>query len=83
MAKQIKKYPECEKIAKVKDQSQVLGEFLEWLDLQGMFVAEYDRLEYPQPIRLGREKLLAKYFKIDLDKAEKEKQSILKSLQHA
>lgn len=48
-----------------------------------MFVAEYDRLEYPQPIRLSREKLLAKYFNINLDKAEKEKRSILADLQKA
>lgn len=32
------KYPECEKMAKIKDQSQMIGEFIEWLDRNKMFV---------------------------------------------
>jgi len=33
-------YPECEKLAKVKDASQIIGEFLEWLGAQGIRLHE-------------------------------------------
>lgn len=77
------KYPECEKMKAISEDSQKIGEFLEWLDQHSMFVAEYDRRDFPQPIRLNREQLLAKYFKIDLNKVEKERRSILADLQKA
>lgn len=33
--------PECEKMSKVRDKSQSIGEFLEWLNQQGIFLAAY------------------------------------------
>lgn len=76
MAKE--KYPECEKMQSVRDDSQKIGEFLEWLDQNKMFVAEYNHMDFAQPIRLRREQLLAKYFEIDLDKVENERRKILR-----
>ena len=77
------KYPEHEKMAKVKNKSQVIGEFLEWMTNENeLFVCRNiggDRqllVTYP----LNFEYLLAKYFDIDLDKIDKEKRQMLKEL---
>lgn len=77
-------YPECEKMAAVKDRSQVIGEFLDWLLNEKEFViAHYDPYESDH----GGETLvcdqkdieiwLAEFFNIDLDKIEKERCQIL------
>ena len=36
-----KSYPECEKLLKVKTESHAIGNFLEWLEQNGMQVAEW------------------------------------------
>ena len=76
------KTPELEKIASVRDESQKLGEFIDWLrNEKGLEIATWipdvysgDRLV---PANVNTEKLLADYFKIDLDKAEEERQAVL------
>ncbi len=35
-------YPECEKMSAVHEQSQAIGEFLTWLEGQGVIMAKYD-----------------------------------------
>ena len=77
-------YPECEKMAKVSDKSQTIGEFLDWLRGEaGYIIAEYgadsdkDRDEGPFPIHKSIEQLLADYFEIDLNKVETEKRKML------
>ena len=35
--------PECDKMVKVKAQSQAIGEFLEWLGANGIVLAEYHK----------------------------------------
>lgn len=128
-----KGYPptrELDRMRLIKDDSQKIGGFLEWLDEQAMFLAVYhehqgnDGLNDEQPtgcwqphvcrdfcgcrrsmphdynpskcpcrgeadkvcgyangalaaVSLSKEKILAKYFDIDLDKAEREKRNIL------
>jgi len=59
--------PELDKLSGVKDQSQPIGEFLDWLS-------------YEKDVRLPAsiEQLLADYFDIDMDKVEAEKLAILK-----
>jgi len=74
--------PELNKIKKVSEKSQEIGNFLDWLESIGYYIAEYkkfDDVEEEQlvTIFLPREKILAKYFEIDLDKAEKERVKIL------
>ena len=64
-------YPEHEKLSKIKDQSQTIGEFLDWLDTEGLYLGEYDEnglLLYPTHKR--HEYILATYFEINLDKLE-------------
>lgn len=60
------KYPESEKFHKVAEQSQICGEFLDWLQFE-------KRVHLPNSI----EKLLAEFFEIDLKKLEAEKREIL------
>ena len=35
------KYPECEKLAKVSEDSNKIGRFLDWLQSQGIMLAKY------------------------------------------
>lgn len=81
-------YPELEKIQAVREESQKIGEFLEWLSGEGLQIAEYaeDEDEDGDDPRLtlhyeSRESLLAKFFGIDLQKAEQERRAILEELQ--
>lgn len=87
--------PECEKLMNVSGESNKIGQFLDyflpsehlvlarWVDnedseipLDEMLVPAY---EYQNTN--GINKLLAKYFKIDLDKVEDERRELLKWLQ--
>jgi hypothetical protein len=83
-----KQYPECEKLAKVSEQSQKIGEFIDWLGWnKGYHISFYPKDEethaYPRlaPIIENTEQLLADYFEIDLKKVEEERRAILKGLQ--
>ena len=76
------KTPELDKIKKVSEKSQEIGNFLNWLGSIGYHIAEYKKCggyeeEQSVIIYLNPEQILAKYFKINLDKAEKERQIIL------
>lgn len=79
------KYPEHEKLKLVKDQSQAIGEFIEWLKHEkGIHLAMWyedknvgEYLDYAI-YRVGSiQKLLGEYFEIDQDKLESEKRQIL------
>jgi hypothetical protein len=73
--------PELEKMKTISIKSQVIGEFIDWLGTEQMCVAQWgaDDPLYPElhPVRLSIEKLLAKYFSIDLNKVDKEKRALL------
>lgn len=73
-------YPEHDKMQAAQPAALVIGDFLEWL-LEGTeyLLAQYegDRLE---PIHVNFETLLYKYFEVDRDKIEAEKQSMLDAL---
>lgn len=75
-------YPEHEKLKEIQDQSQIIGEFLEWLNYEKEYSLcecenKYDRW---QPISENHQKLLAQFFNIDLDKLEQEKRKMLEEL---
>lgn len=76
------KTPELDKIAEVKDYSQVCGDFLEFLKSKfDMFDRSVARSE-PFYMRgtsdyINTEKLLAEFFGVDLNTAERERQAIL------
>ncbi|MCC3292375.1 hypothetical protein [Arthrobacter sp. zg-Y1110] len=78
-------YPMSEKLAQAAEESQRIGEFLDWLESKGMQIAEFVR--YPgyseprlEPVSRGFEHLLAEYFEIDLNEVDKERRQILASL---
>ena len=77
------KNPEHQKIHAVKDQSQSIGDFMEWLEEKGIVFAHYDGgdflAEYPFQTK---EKWLAEFFDIDLDKIEEEKLAMIEELKH-
>jgi hypothetical protein len=74
-------YPEHQKMKAVKEQSQTIGEFLDWLFSKGTVLAHYQgRLDELMPRNMNIENLLATYFEIDLDKIEEEKQQMIDEL---
>lgn len=88
----MKKYKECEKLSVVHDESQKLGEFLDWLRNEKNYtLSEYvpnvdgccyeSESEVLMPVTKGIEALLAEYFDVDLDKVEKERRHMLAAFQ--
>lgn len=95
--------PTLDKMLSVKDESRVIGQFLDWLAENDCEIASYDGLALKSesiklagalaeplldrdllvPVNLSTEKILAMYFKIDLDKAERERRTLLASLRSA
>jgi hypothetical protein len=87
-------YPECEKMSKVAEKSQGIGDFLEWLRedkkiILGSvqeFVYVWDGKERIKeefsPFRYDTEKLLAEFFGIDLKKVEQEKREMLNEIRN-
>lgn len=74
-------YKEHVKLQLVREQSQVCGEFLEFLENNGKFVAEmHDGELYVTSTH--REELLAMFFGIDLGKLEAEKKAMLAELRN-
>lgn len=71
--------PECDRMAKVKDRTQVVGEFLEWAGSQGMLLGHYVEADYGRfnPVPYTIENLLARWVGIDLAKVDREKVALL------
>lgn len=69
-------YPEHEKLQAVKEQSQICGEFLEWLHQKHFVIAVYAGNELV-PSYQRTTTLLAEFFEIDEDKLEDEKMQML------
>lgn len=85
------KYPECEKMLEIREESQSIGQFLDWLqsdrrvilseycaDVECQFCEESE--ERLMSVKLNMETLLAEYFNVDLEKVEKEKLTMLEKL---
>jgi len=86
------KTPECDKLAAIKDKSQAIGEFMDSLSTQGLYLCQVftpeemgadcgDLEEVYMPSNMPIEKVLAAYFGIDMSKVEEERRAILASLQ--
>lgn len=78
-------YTECEKMQKVQKESQIIGEFLEWLGSEKEYsickFCEYENREGSYyPVQLDKEQLLAEFFEVDLNKVEEERRAILEGL---
>lgn len=76
-------YTEHEKLKKIADKSQTVGEFLEWLQGEkGVTLAEYNRNDNLYPVRFSIQDLLAEFFEIDQNRLETEKQHMLEELRN-
>ena len=71
------RHPEHEKLKAISDTSQAIGEFLSWLQVEGMTICQLGRYEEFSPIRTSISTLLARYFEIDEQKLEREKAAML------
>lgn len=77
------KTPELDKMLAVKEKSQAIGEFLDWLNTTDEPVSlcfyDADMDEY-MSISQSTEQLLANFFDIDLNKCEQERRQLLADL---
>lgn len=76
-------YPEHDRLRAIADKSQAIYDFLTWAhEERGMVLCEsagHIRGEY-YPALTSRQKLLAEFFEIDLNKIEHEKRSMIDHL---
>jgi hypothetical protein len=71
-------YPEHDKLTAVAEQTQAIGEFMEWAESKGLFLARYvDGSNFPRPIHTDIRDLLAEWAGIDQNKLEAEKRQML------
>ena len=69
--------PELDRMRAVKDDSQVIGQFLDSLSERGLTLCEHDDRDRLWPVNKSIERLLADYYEIDLTKVENERRAIL------
>jgi hypothetical protein len=80
--------PTLNRIRDVHEDSQKIGEFIDWLCTQGYAIAYYPKGEETRfdqrlsAIPKSTEQLLAEYFEIDLNQAEKERRAILDEIRN-
>jgi hypothetical protein len=73
-------YPEHEKFKKIQDETQVVGEFLDWAaDEEGVHLMSTND-GGSRPYRVDWMPLLARWAGIDLEKLEDEKRAMLDEL---
>lgn len=76
--------PTLDRMLEIQEDSQLCGEFLEWL--QGKYAMFELRAPRDEPFYHGigdyinTEKLLAEFFEIDLKEAEREKEELLRAV---
>lgn len=73
--------PECDKLVRVAPLSQEIGHFLDWLQEQGIQLCDWSDedeqyVHHYEPFAL----LLARYFDVDMNKVDRERQQILDAL---
>lgn len=84
-AETLKLYPEHAKMEAVREKSQAIGEFLEWLtNERNLSLAAFDGFSGEngmlQQVYFDTNELLAEYFHIDLKVIETEKRAMLDAL---
>jgi hypothetical protein len=76
-------YPEHDKLTEVKDETQAIGEFIDWCqDEKGIVLAKLDDQGHASAGG-GLMDLLAEWAGIDLRKIEAEKRQMLAQIRHA
>ena len=73
--------PECDKMLAVKEDSQSIGFFLEWLNSKGYSLIRWYDDKSPYILNeTSIEKILGDYFEIDLNKVHAEQTAVLEYL---
>lgn len=86
MLEEVSKTPILDRMLEIQQQSELCGKFLDWLLYKYTLFERKQKRESPfvnadgAGDYINKEKLLAEFFEIDLEEAEREKESILKSL---
>jgi hypothetical protein len=77
-------YPEHEKLKKVSDKSQAIGEFLDtFLPQQGIVLMEHTEYGDYVPTHRSIQSLLAEFFGIDQKRIDAEKDAMLDAIRAA
>lgn len=76
------KYPEHQKLRAIHKKSQVVHDFIEWLESQGIEFAKYDRAEdqWTSFHTETRQDIVARYFEIDMTVIDAEKQAMIEEI---
>ena len=69
--------PECDKLLEVHEESRVIGEFLDWANSRGIYLANFYEERGLVVDRRSHDQILADYYNIDLDKIEEERRYLL------
>jgi hypothetical protein len=80
--------PECEKLAAVSEESNKIGDFIDWLNEIDIVLCKFDEdserfYSIHQMHSQGINTLLAQYYGIDLDKVERERRALLDWIREA
>lgn len=71
------------KPCRLVDHSQIIGEFIDWIEGQGIYLAKWGENDVLYPYHESIEKLLARFFNIDLEKVDEEKMRLLRWIREA
>lgn len=77
------KFPEHTKLYAVKERSQAIGEFLDWLQIEKGFQLCRDQFGELIPANVSLELLLGEHFGIDMKAIEVEKRAMLEEIRKA
>lgn len=75
-------YPEHDKMSEIKEDAQIIGDFLDWLTNRddGVVLARYQGDDRVATSITDFERLIYEYFEIDRSKIEAEKEQMLEKL---
>lgn len=73
-------YPEHTKLLQIQAESQSIGDFLDWLQSEGIVLAQWHDQYHLGLAATSTQLLLAAYFDIDLAKLEAEKRQMLEKI---
>ncbi len=76
-------FPQLARMQAVQEQSQAIGEFIDWLGQNGMAICTSEdglRGDRFYPVMAPIEELLARHFGVDLQAAEKERRATLAAI---
>ena len=74
-------FPQLARMQAVQEQSQAIGEFIDWLGQNGMAICTSEdglRGDRFYPVMAPIEELLARHFGVDLQAAEKERRATIR-----